>query len=199
MLALVVGASAFFYGPDALADIFKYVDKHGRVFLTDRPDRPGYNLLVRTWKGWSEPSFTYNAKYRAAYNVLIAKAATTYRLPNALLHAVITAESAYNANAISRAGAVGLMQLMPDTARRYGVSNRTDPHANIHGGSRYLRDLLGMFNNNLVLALAAYNAGENAVIRHGKKIPRMQRRRPTSSGYSSTTSATASRCEHGSI
>jgi soluble lytic murein transglycosylase-like protein len=170
-VALVLGASAFCCGPDAVADIFKYVDKHGRVFLTDRPDRPGYKLLVRTWKGWSESSFTHSAKYRAAYNALIARAATTYRLPNALLHAVITAESSYNANAISRAGAVGLMQLMPDTARRYGVSNRTDPRANILGGSRYLRDLLGMFNNNLVLALAAYNAGENAVIRHGKKIP----------------------------
>jgi soluble lytic murein transglycosylase-like protein len=170
-VALVLGASAFCCGPDAVADIFKYVDKHGRVFLTDRPDRPGYKLLVRTWKGWSESSFTHSAKYRAAYNALIARAATTYRLPNALLHAVITAESSYNANAISHAGAVGLMQLMPDTARRYGVSNRTDPRANIHGGSRYLRDLLGMFNNNLVLALAAYNAGENAVIRHGKKIP----------------------------
>jgi len=171
VLALVLGASAFCCGADAVADIFKYVDKHGRVFLTDRPDRPGYKLLVRTWKRWSEAGFTHSAKYRAAHTALIAKAATTYRLPNALLHAVITAESSHNANAISHAGAVGLMQLMPDTARRYGVSNRTDPRANIHGGSRYLRDLLGMFNNNLVLALAAYNAGENAVIRHGKKIP----------------------------
>ncbi|MBA3493945.1 MAG: lytic transglycosylase domain-containing protein, partial [Gammaproteobacteria bacterium] len=69
------------------------------------------------------------------------------------------------------AGAVGLMQLMPGTALRYGVSNRKDPIANLSGGSRYLRDLMGMFRNNLVLALAAYNAGENAVIRYGRKIP----------------------------
>ncbi len=171
VFALALGVSALCSAPCAVADIFKYVDKHGRVFLTDRPDRPGFKLLVRTWKGWTEKGFASSPKYRAAYNALIAKAASTYRLPNALLHAVITAESAYNPNAVSRAGAVGLMQLMPDTARRYGVANRTDPRSNIHGGSRYLRDLLGMFNNNLVLALAAYNAGENAVIRHGKKIP----------------------------
>lgn len=160
--------------PTVCADIYKYVDKHGRVFLTDRPTRPGYKLLVRTLKGWTENSsrgFASSTKYRKLYSNAIAKAALKYRLPDALLHAVIRAESAYNPNAISPAGAVGLMQLMPDTASRYGVSNRRDPIANLHGGSRYLRDLLGMFNNNLVLALAAYNAGENAVIRYGRKVP----------------------------
>ena len=63
------------------------------------------------------------------------------------------------------------MQLMPGTAERYGVSNRRDPRANVSGGTRYLRDLLNMFDNNLVLALAAYNAGENAVIRNGHEVP----------------------------
>jgi soluble lytic murein transglycosylase-like protein len=69
------------------------------------------------------------------------------------------------------AGAVGMMQLMPDTARRYGVANRNDPIANIAGGSRYLRDLLHLFDSDVTLALAAYNAGENAVLQHGRKIP----------------------------
>jgi soluble lytic murein transglycosylase-like protein len=93
------------------------------------------------------------------------------------LHAVIRAESAYDPFAVSHKGAVGLMQLMPDTARRYGVSNLTDPVANLQGGSRYLRDLLRLFKQNLRLALAAYNAGENAVIRHGHKIPPYQETR----------------------
>ena len=94
-----------------------------------------------------------------------------YRLPKSLVHAVITAESAYDPSAISRAGAVGLMQLMPETAKRYGVRNRMNPYENIHGGSRYLRDLLIMFDNNLILALAAYNAGEGAVKKYGYRIP----------------------------
>jgi soluble lytic murein transglycosylase-like protein len=68
-------------------------------------------------------------------------------------------------------GASGLMQLMPETARRYHVTDIWDPKQNLSGGARYLRDLLAMFNNNLGLALAAYNAGENAVIQHGNRIP----------------------------
>ena len=88
-----------------------------------------------------------------------------------LLHAVIRAESGYNSRALSNKGASGLMQLIPDTARRYGVSNIFDPVENINGGARYLKDLLAMFNNNMELALAGYNAGENAVIRAGHRVP----------------------------
>jgi soluble lytic murein transglycosylase-like protein len=72
---------------------------------------------------------------------------------------------------MSRAGAMGLMQLMPDTARRYGVHNLMDPAENVHGGVRYLRDLLALFGGRIDLAVAAYNAGENAVIRHGRQVP----------------------------
>jgi soluble lytic murein transglycosylase-like protein len=155
------------------ADIYKYVDKHGHVHLTDRPDHSGYRRLVKTWKGWEEAKVNYRDVYRnrQKYAPTIAHAARAHRLPPALLHAVITAESAYDPEAVSRAGAVGLMQLMPDTARRYGVSNRRDPVANVSGGTRYLRDLLQMFDDNLVLAIAAYNAGENAVISYGHRIP----------------------------
>lgn len=88
-----------------------------------------------------------------------------------LLHAVIRAESAYDPDAVSSKGAVGLMQLMPATAKRYGVTNRNDPKQNLRGGASYLKDLLVMFDFDLKLAVAAYNAGENAVIRSGNKIP----------------------------
>lgn len=159
----------------ATADIYKYIDKHGRVILTDKPKHSGYKRLVKTWKGWVEQKSAVNyqgfAKNREKYSKTIKYMADRYRLPDALLHAVITAESSYDANAISRAGAVGLMQLMPETAKRYGVKNRRNPYDNINGGTRYLRDLLRMFDNNLALALAAYNAGENAVKEYGNKIP----------------------------
>lgn len=155
------------------ADIYKYVDKRGRVYLTDRPPHAGYKRLVKTWKGWTETSISYRDldKNRKKFAPTIDLAAKDHQLPSALLHAVITAESAYNPDAISRAGAVGLMQLMPGTAERYGVLDRRDPTANVAAGTRYLKDLLGMFNNDLTLALAAYNAGENAVISYGRQIP----------------------------
>ena len=102
---------------------------------------------------------------------LIDRAAMATRLRPALIHAVVRAESAYRSDAVSSKGAMGLMQLMPATAQRYGVSDRSDPAQNLRGGSEYLRDLLVMFENDLQLALAAYNAGENAVIRYGRRIP----------------------------
>jgi len=159
----------------ASADIYKYIDKHGRVILTDKPKHSGYKRLVKTWKGWVEQKRSIRnhdwKKNQQKYDRVIKYLARTYRIPYTLLHAVITAESAYDPNAVSRTGAVGLMQLMPDTARRYGVKNRKNPTDNIKGGTRYLRDLLHMFNNNLVLALAAYNAGENTVKKYGNKVP----------------------------
>ncbi|MCC6715804.1 MAG: lytic transglycosylase domain-containing protein [Gammaproteobacteria bacterium] len=173
LLASVVLATAFSHS--ATADIYKYVDKYGRVTLTDTPDKTGGMKLVKTWKGWvSRPLNTHGPRFvrsREEYNDLIAEAAAKNKLPAELVHAVITAESAYQPDAISRAGAVGLMQLMPETGRRYGVSNRYDPVQNVHGGTRYLRDLMDMFSNNVVLAVAGYNAGENAVIQYGRKIP----------------------------
>ncbi|HEV8096657.1 MAG TPA: lytic transglycosylase domain-containing protein [Burkholderiales bacterium] len=101
----------------------------------------------------------------------ILAAAKATKVDAALIHAVISVESGYNPSARSRAGAVGLMQLMPKTAKRYGVKNRLDPAQNIHGGARYLRDLKLQFDNDLQLVLAAYNAGEGAVMRFGGRIP----------------------------
>ena len=105
------------------------------------------------------------------YASIIKEKSKKYGVRMELVHAVIQAESAYNPRAVSHAGAVGLMQLMPATAKRFGVSDSKNPRQNIDGGVRYLRFLLDYFNNNLKLAVAGYNAGENAVVKHGSKIP----------------------------
>ena len=158
------------------ADIYKYTDKRGRVILTDTPKSSKYVKLVKTWKGWvplKTGSISYKnlEKNRKKHSGTIDVMAKRYQLPNYLLHAVITAESAYDSEAVSRAGAVGLMQLMPGTAKRYGVNNRRNPYENISGGAQYLRDLLKLYNNNLKLVLAAYNAGEGAVKKYNNTIP----------------------------
>jgi soluble lytic murein transglycosylase-like protein len=154
------------------ADIYKFVAPDGRIYYTDEPKRGfNYRLIIRT------PPKTYNhdVKYmsvnKGKFNDMIAKAAARHQMDPKLLHAVIQAESAYNPNAVSSAGAVGLMQLMPDTARRYGVSDRRDAEQNIDGGTRYLKDLLSMFNSNLRLAVAGYNAGEGAVMKFNNTVP----------------------------
>ena len=105
------------------------------------------------------------------YKNEVKLAALNSGIETALLHAVIMTESNYNVRAISPKGARGLMQLMPATAKRFGVKNSDDPKQNIQGGARYLSYLLKLFKNDFMLALAAYNAGENAVIEHGNKIP----------------------------
>jgi soluble lytic murein transglycosylase-like protein len=109
--------------------------------------------------------------YKIQYDQIVAEVARTYGLDSALLHAVISVESSYISNAVSRKGAAGLMQLMPDTAKRYDVANPLDPVQNLHGGARYLRDLMKTFNNDVNLTLAAYNAGKSAVVKHGNSIP----------------------------
>ncbi|WP_242482444.1 lytic transglycosylase domain-containing protein [Thiocystis violacea] len=108
---------------------------------------------------------------RANYEHLVSANARRYRLSPGLLHAVIRAESAYNHRAVSHAGAQGLMQLMPATARRYGVNDSFDPAQNIRGGAAYLRDLLDMFDQDVKLAVAGYNAGEGAVLKYGRSVP----------------------------
>ena len=125
------------------------------------------------------PNQTRETRFRAiklprnyeSYRSLIAEIAEQTQVDPALLHAIIQAESSYNPHARSSRGAVGLMQLMPATARRFGAKNLTDPIANVYAGARYLRYLLELFDNNKKLALAGYNAGEYAVKRHGNKVP----------------------------
>lgn len=105
------------------------------------------------------------------YDSHIEAAATETNVDAALIRAVISVESGYNPLARSPKGAVGLMQLMPDTARKYGVKNIRDPAQNIQGGARYLKALMEMFGNDLKLVLAAYNAGEEAVMKYGRRVP----------------------------
>ncbi len=102
---------------------------------------------------------------------IIDAAAREHALPASLLQAVIAVESGYNPRAVSKAGAKGLMQLMPDTGSRFGARDLFDASQNVRAGAQYLKWLIGTFEGNLELALAGYNAGENAVIRHGYKIP----------------------------
>jgi soluble lytic murein transglycosylase-like protein len=105
------------------------------------------------------------------YDRMVNKIARTYGVESALLHAVISVESRYSPKAVSKAGAIGLMQLMPETAKRYGVADPLDPLQNLRGGARYLRYLLKKYNNDRNLALAAYNAGEASVAKYGNQIP----------------------------
>lgn len=159
----------------AQADIYSYTDANGTVHFSNVPDNKRYVMVLRTPGEKSAPLEVGQAgnstENRQRFAPLVADAANRYQLDAALLHAVIATESAYNPRALSRKGAGGLMQLMPDTARRYGVSDMFDPAQNVQGGARYLSDLMQMFNQDINLALAAYNAGENAVLRHGNRIP----------------------------
>ena len=162
----------------ATADIFSYTDANGVIHFSNVPDNRQYKLVVASQGSASKPesvaggtSTPFNRAGRSRFSPIVEEAARAHQVDPALLHAVITAESGYNPSAVSHKGAIGLMQLMPETARRYGVENSLDPAQNIQGGTRYLSDLLQMFNNNIELAVAAYNAGENAVIRHGYTIP----------------------------
>jgi soluble lytic murein transglycosylase-like protein len=104
-------------------------------------------------------------------NAVVESIAAQHSLPPQLIHSVIQVESNYNPNAVSPKGALGLMQLIPSTARRFGVSDAFDPVENIQGGAKYLKYLLDLYNNDYRLALAAYNAGEAAVAKYGDVPP----------------------------
>jgi soluble lytic murein transglycosylase-like protein len=154
------------------ADVYKRIGADGRVYYTDTPIKGfKYKRIIRTKPQGYAKAFKGLAKNKKKYTPLIAKAAAKYEVDAKLLHAVIQTESAYNEKAISSAGAVGLMQLMPATAKRYGVSNRKNATQNIDGGTHYLKDLFKMFNSNLKLVLASYNAGEGAVKKYHNSIP----------------------------
>lgn len=105
------------------------------------------------------------------YNTLINNVAQEFKLDTHLLHAIVETESGYRANAVSPKGATGLMQVMPATGRRFGFYNLREPVANLRAGATYLKWLLNEFNNNIELAVAAYNAGEGAVRKYGERVP----------------------------
>ena len=161
----------------AAGGIFSFIDNDGVEHITNIPNDRRYRLVLADRL---EPAV---AALRAPRGVLalplgerpfhdsVMRASSATGIDAALLHAVITVESGYNQAAVSPKGATGLMQLLPTTARHYGTVNLLDPGENIGAGARYLHYLLGLFDNNLELALAAYNAGEGAVIRHGRRLP----------------------------
>lgn len=159
------------------ANIYSYTSSDGTVHLSNVPTDRRYTVLVRETADHPLAVAAPTGKdatllaNKALYDHLVDSIARSYGLESALLHAVISVESKYNPRAISPKGAAGMMQLMPVTAKRYGVVNAFDPAQNIDGGARYLRDLLQMFGNDLNLALAAYNAGETNVAKYGNRIP----------------------------
>jgi soluble lytic murein transglycosylase-like protein len=149
----------------APADIYKYEDAQGVIHLTNVPTESGikYVLIMREKRILLDKKLGDNM---SQYDDLIIKASEKHKIEPALIKAIIKAESNFNHRAVSRKGARGLMQLMPATASSLEVQDSFHPGNNIEGGVKYLRYLLNYFNGNLPLALAAYNAGENAVIRH---------------------------------
>jgi soluble lytic murein transglycosylase-like protein len=184
---LAIALAALLFCGSARADIYGFVDENGVAHLSNTPLDHRYHLFKKESRPALLPgsddaaagvpvpaprrTTRVNPADRKHYTPLISAVAKEHQLDPALLHAVITVESGYNPRARSPKGAIGLMQLMPDTARRYDVADIWDPRANLRGGARYLRDLLAAFDNNLSLALAAYNAGEGAVAQYGNKIP----------------------------
>lgn len=164
----------------ARADIYAYTDADGvRHFTNIKPSDARYKRIIKSRE--TEPGFRFPSTARpaglglanntqprtSAYDALVRQASRAYQMDEALVRAVIHTESAFNPSAVSPKGASGLMQLMPGTASRYGVRDIFDPVENVYAGVQYLHDLKTMFNGNTQLAVAAYNAGENAVLRYG--------------------------------
>ncbi|MGE8186782.1 lytic transglycosylase domain-containing protein [Pseudomonas sp. NPDC086278] len=157
----------------AQADVFVSVDANGSYVLSN-VHRPGrhYERVIHE-PAAAVVSLDQQPQMIAdqPYAELVSAAATANELPAALLHAVIKTESSYHADATSPKGAGGLMQLMPETAREMGVTDVYDPKANIQGGAKYLKHLMTLFDNDIALAVAAYNAGPQAVLSRGGVIP----------------------------
>lgn len=192
LLALLAGLA---FSPMALADLYGFVDEDGHVFLADHQVDSRYQLFRKGNGPAAAPlelntlnrpegkavagrglaaairAPSANPRLKASFSRLIAQTAREHKLDEDLLHAIVNVESGYNAQALSPKGAVGLMQVMPATAERFGVTNLNDPRQNLKAGARYLRFLLSQFGNDLPRVLAAYNAGEGAVQKYGKTLP----------------------------
>ncbi len=148
--------------PSASADIYMYKDKNGVVTFTNVPNHTAYRRVLRS----ANNPLPAAGQVNASYDHLILTASGRHSVDADLVRAVIKTESDFNAAARSSKGAMGLMQLMPDTARLHNVLDAYDPVENVEGGVRHLRMLLDRYQGNLELSLAAYNAGSGAVEKH---------------------------------
>ena len=172
---LIVSLSIFTFEPSgASADIYQCKNPDGSLHFTNtkRPKRSCKRVVREKKKSKRTTKTTTSKKTRdpgryAAYDPIIEKAARLYNLPESFIRAVMRVESDFNPKVVSHAGAMGLMQLMPRTAKSMGVRDAFDPHQNILGGSRYLRMLANRFEGDMILTIAGYNAGEGAVQKYG--------------------------------
>lgn len=166
--------SLVFLVSSSYAGTYYYRNEQGTPIYTNIPPiKNGYKRIILTAPTYrsSFKSLLGSTKYSKKYDHHINKTAGWYGVDPYLVKAVIKVESNFNSEAVSPKGAMGVMQLMPGTAKDQGVSNPFDPIDNIKGGVKYLSRLMKMFNGNLELALASYNAGQNAVVKYGYKVP----------------------------
>ncbi len=152
--------------PGAFADIYRYIDENGVMHFTNTPTSSDNEFKLFLREKSKAPSWYYRKKYDA----LIAEAAERYDVSFPLLKAIIKAESDFDPQAVSKKGAMGLMQIMPQNFKLLGLKDPFDPTQNINAGARYFKQLYDRFNGKLALSLAAYNAGPTAVDRY-KTIP----------------------------
>lgn len=163
MVTIVIFFCLFLLATSSSAGIYRYVDERGVIHFTNCPRDAKFKLYIRESRddvGSESSSFIRDSNQ---YDSLISEFSKKYQVDFALIKAMIRAESGFNPFAVSRKGAKGLMQLMPGTASRMNVSNILNPRENIEGGVRYFKYLLSLFDNDIRLSLAAYNAGENLV------------------------------------
>lgn len=173
-LALLFATFLAASGAVAAPKIYTYLDAQGLRHYTDVPDNNRYRLLILSQYDRTASGERYDLQRLAKasqYDSIIEHAAVSAAIEANLLRAVIVVESGFNSKAVSKRGAVGLMQLMPSTASRFGVRNAYDARQNVRGGALYLKFLMDRFGHDIRLALAAYNAGEEAVERNGRQIP----------------------------
>lgn len=154
------------------ADIYAFVDANGVTYFSNVPDDKRYEVVISGDNyAVAPPLDPALLKLSVRYDAMIREVATGADVDPELLRAVIVVESGFNKDAVSKAGAQGLMQLMPATAKMYGVTDVFDPRENVQAGARYLRDLIDLYNDDYELVLAAYNAGETAVAKYGGRVP----------------------------